>query len=62
MVKTTLNAGRGKIPEYSDGTKAIFHYEVGGDRLGCEKLHFLFRFGSQMNGRRECQKIGVCII
>ncbi|GMR36922.1 hypothetical protein PMAYCL1PPCAC_07117, partial [Pristionchus mayeri] len=28
VVKTTLNAGRGKMPEYSDGTKAIFHYEV----------------------------------
>ncbi|CAJ0570377.1 unnamed protein product, partial [Mesorhabditis spiculigera] len=27
-VKKTLNAGRGQVPEYKDGTKAVFHYEV----------------------------------
>ncbi|GMT15069.1 hypothetical protein PFISCL1PPCAC_6366 [Pristionchus fissidentatus] len=28
VVKTTLNAGKGKMPDYADGAKAIFHYEV----------------------------------
>lgn len=26
--KKVLNAGRGKIPEFRVGTKAIFHYET----------------------------------
>lgn len=26
--KKVLNAGRGKIPEFRTGTKAVFHYET----------------------------------
>uniref|UniRef100_A0A8R1EPC3 Uncharacterized protein n=1 Tax=Caenorhabditis japonica TaxID=281687 RepID=A0A8R1EPC3_CAEJA len=48
VVKRTVSGGKGKIPEYADGTKAIFHYQTlfpiekpeKGQQLPAEKENF----------------------